>query len=250
MPPESLHGGVILMLVNDRRKRGSLRMIRYIWFDLGLTLVGNNHAAIYQKVLADLGVKKEINEVECAYHLANKYFMREHPGCLGKKEGVRGYLEKLMEYLQLGRETQRFLIGMEQENPSVCWRKFPFTDGVLNRLHQRGIKTGLISNWDHSCRRVLEENGLLSLMDTVVISSEAGYEKPDRRIFERALLLAGVEPSVCLYVGDNYYDDAVGASAVGMRTLLINPPGCLGIEELKFPDVIESIQDVERYTYD
>lgn len=87
-------------------------------------------------------------------------------------------------------------------------------------------------------------------MDTVVISSEAGCEKPDRRIFERALLLAGVEPSECLYVGDNYYDDAVGASAAGMRTLLINPPGRLGIEELKFPDVIESIQDVERYTYD
>ena len=63
-------------------------------------------------------------------------------------------------------------------------------------------------------------------------------------------MLAGVEPSECLYVGDNYYDDAVGASAAGMRTLLINPPGRLGIEELKFPDVIESIQDVERYTYD
>ena len=35
-----------------------------------------------------------------------------------------------------------------------------------------------------------------------------------------------------------------------LRRLLINPPGRLGIEELKFPDVIESIQDVERYTYD
>lgn len=222
-------------------------MIRYIWFDLGLTLVGNNHAAIYQKVMADLGVKKGINEIERAYHLANKYYMREHPGCLGKKESVRGYLEKLMEYLRLSWDTKRFLEEMERANPSVCWRKFPFTDGVLNRLHQRGIKTGLISNWDHSCRRVLEENGLLSLMDTVVVSSEAGYEKPDRRIFEKALLLADVEPSECLYVGDNYYDDAVGASAVGIRTLLINPPGRLGIEELEFPDVIESIQDVERY---
>ena len=76
----------------------------------------------------------------------------------------------------------------------------------------------LISNWDPSCRSVLEQNGLTPYLDPILVSSEVGVEKPDRRIFEKALELSGEDPRECLYVGDNYYDDGVGALKWGWRS--------------------------------
>lgn len=95
---------------------------------------------------------------------------------------------------------------------------------VLRVLRGRGIATGLVSNWDTSCRSVLEQTGLAPYLDPIVVSSEVGVEKPDRRIFEKALELSGDSPEHCLYVGDNYYDDGVGASQVGMEFCILNPP--------------------------
>ena len=69
-------------------------------------------------------------------------------------------------------------------------------------------------------------------------------EKPDRRIFEKALELSGEDPRNCLYVGDNYYDDGMGASQLGMAFLYPKPSGRLGIEELDLPWCVPDIRGV------
>ena len=152
-------------------------MIRYIWFDWALRWSEAIMPPSIKRCWQIWEVKKEIKRSrECASS-ANKYFMREHPGCLGKKGRCpRLSVEKPMEYLQLGRENAAVSrIGMEQENPSLFAGENSLYGRCLNAaLHQRGIKTGLISNWDHSCRRVLEEAWPVKPMDTVEVSSEAG----------------------------------------------------------------------------
>jgi len=99
---------------------------------------------------------------------------------------------------------------------------------------------GIISNWDHSARGLLAAHGLTGFFDPIVISSEVGCEKPSERIFRIALEKAGVPAERCLYVGDNYYDDAVGCRKVGMRPLILNPYGRLGIEEIEDCPLIPS----------
>ena len=47
-----------------------------------------------------------------------------------------------------------------------------------------------------------------------------GWQKPDRRIFERALEAAKVRPSEAFMVGDRLDADVLGASRLGMRTVL------------------------------
>ena len=47
-----------------------------------------------------------------------------------------------------------------------------------------------------------------------------GLVKPDRRIFEKAIEMAQVDPKGVLMVGDNVHDDG-GAALVGWRTLIL-----------------------------
>lgn len=55
----------------------------------------------------------------------------------------------------------------------------------------------------------------------VVISGDAGCNKPDARIFEILLDRAHVAPERVLFAGDHLQNDITGAAAVGMRTCWI-----------------------------
>ena len=57
---------------------------KYIWFDLGYTLLRLKREENFQKILADLGFSISTMEIGKAFHLTDKLFMREYPGVLGK----------------------------------------------------------------------------------------------------------------------------------------------------------------------
>lgn len=98
----------------------------------------------------------------------------------------------------------------------------PYEDAVptLRALHDRGVRTALVSNVALDVRPVLEKGGLTGLLDAVVLSFEAGVVKPDAAIFTEALAALGVRPEHALMVGDSWKDDA-GAAQLGVRTLLL-----------------------------
>ena len=127
------------------------------------------------------------------------------------------------------------------------WQAYSIADEVLRNLSAKGLRLGVISNWDKSAKSILASLGLLDRFEVVVISSEVGISKPDERIFRLATERAGVDPSRCLYVGDNYYDDAVGASAIGMKYIIINRLESLGVEELAGEPLIQDISGILPY---
>jgi putative hydrolase of the HAD superfamily len=69
----------------------------------------------------------------------------------------------------------------------------------------------------------LERMGVLGHFGQVVTSVEVGRRKPSPEIFRYALELLEAEPSRCIYVGDSYPADYLGARSVEMRGLLIDP---------------------------
>lgn len=96
------------------------------------------------------------------------------------------------------------------------------SEALLDSLHDRGLKTGVVSNtWDPRwlLERDLDEMGLLSRLDTVVFSSDVGVRKPRPEIFRRALDELGVEPERTAFVGDRLEADVRGAGALGMTTI-------------------------------
>ena len=65
--------------------------------------------------------------------------------------------------------------------------------------------------------------------------------KPDARIFELALQKVDISARQCLYIGDNFYDDAIGSRKVGMPAVILNRFGTLGVEEIEDCPVIPHI---------
>ena len=66
--------------------------------------------------------------------------------------------------------------------------------------------------------------GLAAHFERVVLSSEEGADKPDPRIFRRALGQMDARPAETLHVGDEPAKDG-GAEAVGMRVFHLDRPG-------------------------
>jgi len=220
----------------------------FVWFDLGYTLVYSKREKVFQAFLRQNGDERSEDEIARAYHLADKLFMRAYPGVLGgsAETFLPWYMGVLNHQLHVKHDLiaqcealRRLRVQMVED-----WEPFPFTLDVLNQLKRNGYGIGLISNWDRTAANVLDRTGIKPLLDHVVVSSEVGIEKPDRRIFELALEQTRLSPTECLYVGDNYYDDVVGSAKVRMDCLLLNRFGRLGIEEIEHDAIASSIQDV------
>jgi putative hydrolase of the HAD superfamily len=97
---------------------------------------------------------------------------------------------------------------------------------TLAGIRDAGLRLGVISNtfvpgFVHD--RHLEIAGLLEFLPVRIYSSEVGYRKPDRRIFEAALSRLGVTAGETLFVGDLIKTDIIGARRMGMRTALKQP---------------------------
>jgi putative hydrolase of the HAD superfamily len=61
--------------------------------------------------------------------------------------------------------------------------------------------------------------GLFGYFNPVIVSGDFGYRKPDKRLFESALTAMKMEPSEVLFVGNDMYNDILGAQTLGMKTV-------------------------------
>jgi putative hydrolase of the HAD superfamily len=111
------------------------------------------------------------------------------------------------------------------------WQADPQAVATLARLKQSGIMLGVISNFDFRLYRILEGLGLDAYFDSITISSEAGYAKPRREIFDAALARHGIGAGDAMHVGDSVHHDFEPARALGFFAVLLDP-------ELPSPEVL------------
>ena len=108
---------------------------------------------------------------------------------------------------------------------SLEFEPFPDALPALAQLAEDGHVVVIVSNWDCSLPDWLGPTGLLEQVAGVVTSADAGAAKPDRRIFERGLELAGARPEEAVHVGDSVENDVAGARALGIRPVLVARDG-------------------------
>jgi putative hydrolase of the HAD superfamily len=91
---------------------------------------------------------------------------------------------------------------------------------ALRELRERGIRTAIVSNCDHSTRPVVERLGLVDASDAMILSFEAGVAKPDPGIYQAALSALDTGTDEAVFV-DDQVRYCEGASALGIRSFLI-----------------------------
>ena len=84
---------------------------------------------------------------------------------------------------------------------------------------------------------------MLDAVDGVVASAALGAAKPDPRLLESALVLAGVAPSAALHVGDDFREDVGAALGAGVRPVLLSRDGRAGeveygVDEPTLPELL------------
>jgi putative hydrolase of the HAD superfamily len=113
----------------------------------------------------------------------------------------------------------RFLAEMYRGISRHRLELYPDVKSVLNDLKQR-FSLAVVSDgqsvWALPEMRAM---GIEGYFDPIVISSDHGFRKPDRRLFQAALEGIGAEPGEALFVGNDIYRDIFGARRMGMKTV-------------------------------
>lgn len=89
----------------------------------------------------------------------------------------------------------------------------------MEYLTGKGYRLHLCSNGFHEVQyRKLRSSGLEKFFTTVILSEDAGANKPQKEFFEKT----GAKPETTIMIGDNYRTDIVGAMNAGLDTILFN----------------------------
>jgi len=104
---------------------------------------------------------------------------------------------------------------------------FPDTISVLNELRERQYKIGLLTNsflpmWMRD--RELEAYELIDYFDARLTAAEVGFVKPHPNIYHALLNMLGITADQAVFVGDRPKNDIAGANAVGLVSVLMDPP--------------------------
>lgn len=105
------------------------------------------------------------------------------------------------------------------------WGVYPEVRDTLAAARRRGYQQGVVSDWGPDLLPLLHALDLTPALDFVVASAVAGFAKPSPEIFAHALARARLPAEACLYVGDTYFHDVLGARAAGLHPVLIDREG-------------------------
>lgn len=208
---------------------GGPGMPRAIIFDAGNTLLSMN----YPVIAAELRGRGHAVSAEAVEEAELRARVRLDAALLGastESSSTAGrYLTLLLEHLGITDEAEIREIARWRRSynlPVGLWnRAAPGAAAALARVREAGLIAGVISNSNGSVRSILEETGLARHLDFIIDSWVVGVQKPDPRIFQLGLELAGVAAPRAMYVGDLYSVDVLGARAAGMDGILLDPRG-------------------------
>ncbi len=214
-----------------------------ILFDAAETLFTTRGTVgeIYAEVAGNYGSRASADEIQDAFL---RQFQHSGPVLTeNEKQWWKDVVHGVFEAVGMVPDFDRFFEDVyEQFRDDRGWKLFPETLPVLRELRRRGYKLGVISNFDSRIYSVLESLNILSLFDSITISSETGFAKPDPEIFRAAVRAAGVSAARILYVGDNLSNDVIAGAAAGLHTVLLDRH-CHGIVP-KPIRVIQNLRDI------
>lgn len=211
-------------------------MIRFAYFDAAGTIISPHPSvgSVYASAGAPHGLTVTPAELEAAFRSSWMAWTKPEAGgpmsAVADEATTRAWWRGLvLDVLQRvgfeGSQEAVFEACYAAFSSPLAWRIFDDVEPTLRGFRDRGVPLGVLSNWDPRLPRLLEALGLAPYFQTLVVSALEGVEKPDPRIFYRAIERAGVKAEEILYVGDHAHLDLDPARALGIQAYLIDRTG-------------------------
>ncbi len=220
-------------------------VIEAVFFDAGETLLSPqpSWSELSVKVLGDRGHHVTLEQMREAWRYGGDHFIRasEEGRLFSTSQG-----ESHAFWTTLYADMLSFLEIADEGAPQVLYETFSdpsnyalFADALptIEEFRSRGVKLGVISNFEGWLKTLLDVLGIRESFDVIAISGDLGWEKPDARIFEWAMDEAGVKPAASLHVGDSPNFDAQPAHDLGMTGVLLDRHGRWTDLEAEYPRI-------------
>jgi len=215
--------------------------LRFVFFDVGNTLLFPNRARILAALPADRHptleqwqalerrTKKEFDEGMVGGRVDHSFWWTFHT-----------YLLEELNLLEDGRRD----VLIENTQKSANWDEIlPGTREAIERIGGN-YSTAVISNADGKIEEVLRRRGIADCFKSITDSGIVGQEKPHPAVFQAALRAMQAQAAQSLYVGDVYSVDYVGARNAGMQAILFDVAGAYRDRDV---ERVESLAELESW---
>lgn len=166
-------------------------------------------------------VNKNKDEVEAMF-LKAKRSVKEALNKTAASHNRMLYFQRMFEYLQVN--AQLYALEAYELYWNTFLKSMCFYNGAEEFLDSTSdipicLVTDLTAHIQH---RKIMTLGIQSYINFMVSSEEAGIEKPNPRIFKKALDKLGLQPNEVIMIGDNFKKDIAGASHLGIKSFWLN----------------------------
>lgn len=165
--------------------------IKAIGFDYGGVIAGVSSALFDEQVSKVMGVSVE--DFRAAYFKYNQEFN-------GQKITLEQLWQKVLVELDRAdkmEEVRSFMKKVSDPAP-----RDEMLD-LLKHLREQGYKIGILTNNPREAGPILRSAGIQEYCDTLLISGEIGFSKPDPKAFNKLLEELGVEASQLVFIDDS-----------------------------------------------